>query len=74
MAMRIMFPLLTEMGFQPEGKVWHYPIARDAAAFHINAFAVQSFIDRVLRRLSEAARTPAVNSQQLSSTCMAFGR
>ena len=52
-AMRIMFPLLTEMGFQPEGKAWQYPIGRDAAAFHINAFAVQSFIDRVLRRQSE---------------------
>ncbi len=48
--MRIMFPLLTEMGFHPEGKAWHSPIGHDAAAFHINAFAVQSFIDRVLRR------------------------
>jgi len=56
--MRIMFPLLTEMGFQPEGKAWHYPIGRDAAAFHINAFAVQSFIDRVLRRQSEDMVNP----------------
>jgi len=53
-----MFPLLTEMGFQPEGKAWHYPIGRDAAAFHINAFAVQSFIDRVLRRQSEDMVNP----------------
>jgi hypothetical protein len=51
--MQIMFPLLTKMGFQPEGKPWHYPIGRDAAAFHINAFAVQSFIDRVLRCQSD---------------------
>lgn len=53
-----MFPLLTEMGFQPEGKAWHYPIGHDAAAFHINAFAVQSFIDRVLRRQSEDMVNP----------------
>ncbi|MCJ1472281.1 hypothetical protein MMC13_000928 [Lambiella insularis] len=57
-AMRIMFPLLTEMGFQPEGEAWHYPIGRDAAAWHINAFAVQSFIDRVLRHQSEDMANP----------------
>jgi len=53
-----MFPLLTEMCFQPEGKAWHYPIGRDAAALHINAFAVQSFIDKVLRRQSEDMINP----------------
>lgn len=58
MAMRIMFPLLTEIGFPPEGKAWHYPIGSDAAACHINAFAVQSFIDRVLRRQTEDLVNP----------------
>jgi hypothetical protein len=56
--MRIMFPLLIQLGLQPEGKPWHYPIGRDAAAFHINAFAVQSFIDRVLRCQSEDMVNP----------------
>lgn len=54
----LMFPLLIELGFQPEGKAWHYPIGQDAAAFHINAFAIQSFIDRVLRRQSEDMVNP----------------
>ncbi|KAI1087099.1 hypothetical protein F5B19DRAFT_90877 [Rostrohypoxylon terebratum] len=49
-AMRIIFPLLTEIGFHPEDKVWLYPTGRDPAALHINAFAIESFIDRVLRR------------------------
>ena len=53
-----MFPLLTKMGFQAEGKVWYHPIGCDAAAFHVNAFAVQSFIDRVLRRQSEDMVNP----------------
>ena len=57
-AMRIMFPLLAEMGFHPEGNVWHSPFGHDAAALHINAFAVQSFIDRVLRRQSEDMVNP----------------
>lgn len=52
-AMQIMFPLLINLGFHSQGKGWHAPIGRDAAAWHINAFAILSFIDRVLRRQSE---------------------
>ena len=47
--MRIIFPLLMEIGFHPDGKTWLYPAERDVAALHINAFAIQTFIDRVLR-------------------------
>jgi hypothetical protein len=47
-AMRILFPLLTELGFHGAGNDWLYPVGRDVAALHINAFAIQSFIDRVL--------------------------
>jgi hypothetical protein len=47
-AMRIIFPLLTELGFHGAGNDWLYPVGRDVAALHINAFAIQSFIDRVL--------------------------
>ncbi|KAI0900058.1 hypothetical protein F4806DRAFT_277181 [Annulohypoxylon nitens] len=50
LAMRIIFPLLTEIGFHPDNNAWLYPMGRDSAALHINAFAVQSFIDRVLRQ------------------------
>lgn len=48
--MRVIFPLLTEIGFHPDNNAWIYPMGHDAAALHINAFAVQSFIDRVLRQ------------------------
>jgi triacylglycerol esterase/lipase EstA (alpha/beta hydrolase family) len=50
--MRIIFPLLMEIGFHPDGKSWLYPVGRDIAALHINAFAIQSFIDRVLNHQS----------------------
>lgn len=56
--MRIFFPLIMELGFHPEGKAWHYPFGTDAAAFHINAFAMQRFIDRVLRRQSDGIVNP----------------
>jgi hypothetical protein len=57
-AMRIMFPLLMEIGFHPESKPWTYPAGRDVVTFHINAFAIQSFIDRVLNRQPAAKVNP----------------
>jgi hypothetical protein len=36
-------------GLQEENNEGHYPTARDAVGLHITAFAVESFIDRVLR-------------------------
>jgi hypothetical protein len=49
-AMRIIFPLLMGIGFHPDGKAWLYPTGRDIVALHINAFAIQSFIDRILNQ------------------------
>ncbi|XDG09185.1 hypothetical protein ABKA04_008800 [Annulohypoxylon sp. FPYF3050] len=57
-AMRIIFPLLTEIGFHPDNNAWLYPMGRDTAALHINAFAVQSFIDRVLRQQPDETVNP----------------
>jgi len=48
-ATRIIFPLIAVIGFQADNKDWLYPIQLDAAALHINAYAVQEFIDRILR-------------------------
>jgi len=45
-----MYPLITAAGFQADSSEWLGLAGRDAAALHITAFAVESFIDRVLRR------------------------
>lgn len=47
-AMRIIFPLLAAIGCSPDGNALLYPTAYDVVALHINAFAIQSFIDKVL--------------------------
>ena len=47
-AMRIIFPLKMLIGFQVDQSGRLYPIARDAVALHISAFAIEGFIDRVL--------------------------
>ncbi|KAI1074918.1 hypothetical protein F5B20DRAFT_573754 [Whalleya microplaca] len=57
-AMRIIFPLLMEIGFHPDDNAWLYPTGRDASSLHVNAFAIQSFIDRVLRRQLEDIVNP----------------
>lgn len=57
-AMRIIFPLLMEIGFHPDDNAWLYPTGRDVAALHINAFAIQTFIDKVLRRQPEDVINP----------------
>jgi hypothetical protein len=49
MAMRIIFPLMVAIGFQADDKESFYPIALDAAALHMTVFAVEGFIDRILR-------------------------
>jgi hypothetical protein len=48
--MKVIFPLMVAIGFQADNKESLYPIVLDAAALHITAFAVEGFIDRVLRR------------------------
>ena len=55
-AMRIIFPLKMLIGFQVDQSGRLYPIARDAVALHISAFAIEGFIDKVLH-----GRTSLVN-------------
>ena len=48
--MGIMFPLMVVIGFPGDNNESLFPIPSDAAALHITAFAVEGFIDRILRR------------------------
>jgi len=48
--MRVVFPLLMAIGFQADNKEWFYLLGQDATGLHITAFAIEGFIDRVLRR------------------------
>lgn len=50
LAMRVIFPLMMVLGFQADNNEWLYLIGLDAAALHITAFAIEGFMDRVLRR------------------------
>ncbi|OTB07723.1 hypothetical protein M426DRAFT_266956 [Hypoxylon sp. CI-4A] len=47
---RIVSPLKAVIGFEAEVAKLNSPFGRDAAALHVLAFAVQGFVDRVLRR------------------------
>lgn len=58
--MRIIFPLMAAIGFHPDNGGSLYPISFDAAALHINAFAVEEFIDRILRRQANRLNTAAM--------------
>ncbi|KAL1599698.1 hypothetical protein SLS60_007501 [Paraconiothyrium brasiliense] len=53
-ALQILFPLLVEIGFQADKKPWLHPAERDSVALYIDAFATQTFIDRVLRHQPES--------------------
>ncbi len=46
--MRIAFPLLMAIGYRADNREWLDLIGSDSAALHITAFAVESFIDRIL--------------------------
>ncbi|KAI0135839.1 hypothetical protein F4814DRAFT_38297 [Daldinia grandis] len=47
---KVTFPLRAAISFDGDNEGWNSPFGRDAVALHIMAFAVQGFIDRVLRR------------------------
>ncbi|KAI1646785.1 uncharacterized protein F4817DRAFT_123788 [Daldinia loculata] len=47
---KLTFPLRAAISFEGDDEGWVSPFGRDAVALHIMAFAVQGFIDRVLRR------------------------
>lgn len=48
--MRVIFPLITAIGFQFDKMEWLHRVAFDNAALNISAFAVEGFIDKILRR------------------------
>lgn len=56
--MPILFPLLFEIGFQPGRIPWTHPSEWDPVALYIDAFATQTFIDRVLRNLPQSEVNP----------------
>jgi len=59
-AKRIVFPLIMAIGFQADNdNEWISLLRLDAAALHITAFAVESFIDRVLRRQEKSINLAA---------------
>lgn len=49
-AMRVIFPLMAAIGFHADNIQSLYPLVQDAATLHITAWAVEGFIDRILRR------------------------
>ena len=57
-AMEVIFPLLTKLGYHSDDKALFYPPSLDVLAWHLNAFAVQSFIDRVLEGRPAEAVSP----------------
>ncbi|KAI1387869.1 uncharacterized protein F4822DRAFT_294691 [Hypoxylon trugodes] len=54
----IIFPLRAAIGFQEDSQKWSYLFGLDPTTLHITAFAVQGFVDRVLRR-QESSTNPA---------------
>ncbi|EXJ91933.1 hypothetical protein A1O3_00483 [Capronia epimyces CBS 606.96] len=48
--MTVIFPLMAAIGFRSDPHEPLHTIASDAAALHINAFAMDGFIDKILRR------------------------
>lgn len=59
-ARRVIFPLMVEVGFEEDNNNRLYTVGRDAAHLHITAFAVEGFIDRVLRRRESNINPAAV--------------
>lgn len=48
-AMKVVFPLLVAIGYQADTSDTLYPMATDSAALHITAYAVEGFMEKVLR-------------------------
>ncbi|KAJ8097215.1 hypothetical protein POJ06DRAFT_228601 [Lipomyces tetrasporus] len=58
-ATRVIFPLITGIGFQVDNKGL-YLIGPDAAGLHITAFAMEGFIDRILRHQENSINPAAM--------------
>ncbi|OTA82011.1 hypothetical protein M434DRAFT_17168 [Hypoxylon sp. CO27-5] len=63
-AMKIIFPLITAIDYPRDNKGWIPLFGRDAAALHITAFAIQCFVDKVLRRQKNIINPPAIQHLQ----------
>ncbi|KAJ9609428.1 hypothetical protein H2200_005755 [Cladophialophora chaetospira] len=59
-ATRILFPLLTAIGFRTDTTCSLGPIDTDAAVLHITAFAVDGFIERILRQQGNSTSPTAM--------------
>lgn len=57
--MKIIFPLMMTIGYQAENKTWFHPIGMDATILHVTAYAVEEFINRVLRRQAKTVNLSA---------------
>jgi hypothetical protein len=57
---KVMYPLMAATGFLAGNNDWLYPVELDAVSLHINAFAVEGFIDKVLRRQGNYMGTAAM--------------
>lgn len=58
--MGVIFPLLVGIGFQADTSESLYPMVLDSAALHITAFAVEGFIDKILRGKVNDPNPPAI--------------
>lgn len=58
--MKVIFPLLVAIGFQADTTESLYPMVLDSAALHITAYAVEGFIEKVLRGQEETLNQPAM--------------
>lgn len=47
--MRVIFPLMMAIGFEADNREWLNILGKDVAALHISVFAIESFIDKILR-------------------------
>lgn len=59
-ATRVVFPLRVMIGLEKDQSEWLYPIARDAVALHITAFAMEGFVDSVLHRRDKITNPAAM--------------
>lgn len=58
--MKVVFPLLVAIGFHADTRESLYPLVLDAAALHVTAWAVEGFINRVLRRQGNSTSPAAM--------------
>ena len=58
--MRVIFPLMVAIGFHADNNESLYPLGSDAAFLHVTAFAVEEFIDRILRHQKTSTNPAAI--------------